>query len=310
MSAISMKDLLESGVHFGHQTRRWDPRMKPFIYTERNGIHIIDLQKTVEYGEKAYLAVLDIVANGGTVLFIGTKKQAQDVIAKEAERCHMPSVTTRWLGGTLTNFRTIRNNITRLKKIEKMEADGTLERFTKKEASQILRQKERLLRLIGGIQDLNKLPDALFIIDPRKEHIAVKEAKKVGIPVVAIVDSNCDPTLIDYPIPGNDDAIRAISLFTRMIADAVIEGEIASGKILAESEFAVGSAEEAPEAAAESGEGSETGEQVEEVQGVQVKPEEEPEYLDEDVDTSKYQGRDYLEYESDESEEDKSKRKI
>ena len=234
MSALSMKDLLEAGVHFGHQTKRWDPRMKQFIYTERNGIHIIDLQKTVERGESAYQAVKSIVADGGHVLFVGTKKQAQESIKTEAIRCNQFFITNRWLGGMLTNFRTIRNSVNRLKKIEKMEVDGTFDAITKKEAIILTKEKGKLEKVLGGIKEMNSLPSALFIIDPRKEYIAVNEARKLGIPIIAVVDTNCNPDVIDYPIPGNDDAIRAINLFVRAISDAVLEGDTVAGKIMVE----------------------------------------------------------------------------
>lgn len=225
LSVISMKELLESGVHFGHQTRRWDPKMKPFIYTERNGIHIIDLQKTVERGEIAYNAVRDVIANGGKILFVGTKKQAQEAVRREANRCGHYFIINRWLGGTLTNFTTIQNSINRLKKLERMEVDGTFDSLPKKEVQKLLKTKQKLEKNLGGIKEMGTHPDVVFIIDPKKESIAVKEAKRMHIPIVAIVDTNCDPDLIDYPIPGNDDAIRAINLFVRTIADAVIEGE-------------------------------------------------------------------------------------
>ncbi len=234
MSVISMKDLLEAGVHFGHQAKRWDPRMEPFIYTERNGIHIIDLQKTVEKGEIAYNFVRDQVADGAKILFVGTKKQAQNSVVGEAQRCGQYYVSHRWLGGMLTNFSTIKKSILRLKKLEKMEVDGTFESLTKKERLKLTRQREKLEKVMGGIKDMNGLPDMVFIVDPNKEHIAVSEAKKMNIPVVAVVDSNCNPHIIDYPIPGNDDAIRAINLFMRVIADAVVEGETISGKVMAE----------------------------------------------------------------------------
>ena len=229
-----MKDLLESGVHFGHQARRWDPRMASFIYTERNGIHIIDLQKTVEQGEIAYNFIKDTVAEGGKVLFVGTKKQAQESVRVETDRCGHFYVTHRWLGGMLTNFSTIKRSIHRLKKLEKMEVDGTFNSLTKKERLRLNKQKEKLERVLGGIKEMTTLPDTVFIVDPNKEHIAVSEARKMNIPIVAIVDSNCNPQLIDYPIPGNDDAIRAIGLFMKICADAVIEGETIAGKVIAE----------------------------------------------------------------------------
>ncbi len=230
-----MKDLLESGVHFGHQTRRWDPKMAQYIYTERNGIHIINLQKTVELGEIAFNAVKDIVANKGKILFVGTKRQAQEAVKSEAIRCGQFYVTNRWLGGMLTNFETIKKSILRLKKLEKMEVDGTFDSLTKKEVMKLTKQKQRLERAIGGIKEMADLPDAIFIIDPKKEYIAVREAKKMNIPIFAIVDTNCNPDEIDYPIPGNDDAIRAINLFVKVISDAVIEGETLVGKEMASS---------------------------------------------------------------------------
>ena len=224
MSVISMKQLLEAGVHFGHQTRRWNPKMKPYIYTERNGIYIIDLQKSVGMVDDAYNAIGDCVANGGKILFVGTKKQAQDSIKSEAERCGMYYVNERWLGGMLTNFSTIQTRIATLKKYEAMEADGTFDVLPKKEVIQIKKEMEKLQKNLGGIKEMKKLPSAMFVVDPRKEHIAILEAKALGIPVVAIVDTNCDPDEADYPIPGNDDAIRAVKLIASKIADAVLEG--------------------------------------------------------------------------------------
>lgn len=220
-----MKNLLESGVHFGHQTKRWDPRMKKFIFAERNGIHIIDLQKTIVSIKEAYEVVRNLVHNGESILFIGTKKQAQVAVQREAERCGMYYVNNRWLGGMLTNFSTIKKSILRLKKIEKMEVDGTFESLTKKEVAKLNREKTKLEKNLGGIKEMKDLPGAIFIIDTRKEAIAVAEAKRMGIPVIAVVDTNCDPTDIDYPIPGNDDAIRAITLFTQIIANAVVEAD-------------------------------------------------------------------------------------
>ena len=220
-----MKQLLESGVHFGHQTRRWNPKMKPFIFTERNGIYIIDLQKTVRMVEQAYAFVRDTVAECGTVLFVGTKKQAQQTIKEEAERCGMFYVNQRWLGGTLTNYQTIRTRIERLHRLGEMEQDGTFDRLPKKEVLKLLKEKERLERYLGGISQMWRLPDIVFVVDPRKERIAVSEARKMEIPIVAIVDTNCDPDEIDYVIPGNDDAIRAIRLLTSRMADAVLEGK-------------------------------------------------------------------------------------
>ncbi|MCF7914079.1 MAG: 30S ribosomal protein S2 [Spirochaetaceae bacterium] len=225
MSVVTMKSLLESGVHFGHQTKRWDPRMKKYIFAERNGIHIIDLQKTIVSIKEAYDLIREQVKAGKSVLFVGTKKQAQQAIEREAQRCGMFYVSNRWLGGMLTNFSTIKKSIHRLKKIEKMEIDGTFESLTKKEVSRLNKERQRLEKNLGGIKDMKELPGAIFIIDTRKEAIAVAEAKRMGIPIVSVVDTNCDPTDIDYPIPGNDDAIRAISLFTKVIADAVIDAD-------------------------------------------------------------------------------------
>jgi len=224
MAVISMKQLLEAGVHFGHQTRRWNPKMKKYIFTERNGIYIIDLQKTVKKIEEAYNFVRQLGEDGGTILFVGTKKQAQESVKEEANRSGMFYVNQRWLGGTLTNFQTIRKRINRLKEIEKMEEDGTFEVLPKKETVDLLKEKERLLKFLGGIKDMKKLPDAIFVIDPRKESIAIAEARKLGIPIVGIVDTNCDPDEIDYVIPANDDAIRAVKLLTSTMADAIIEG--------------------------------------------------------------------------------------
>jgi small subunit ribosomal protein S2 len=221
---ISMRQLLEAGVHFGHQTKRWNPKMRPFIFGARNGIHIIDLQHTVGLFTKAYNFVVQTVANGDSVLFIGTKKQAQDVIQEEARRSGMFHVTNRWLGGTLTNFRTVKGSIDRLRSIEKMAEDGTFERLTKKEVLHLDRERQKLEKTLGGIKSMSALPGAIFVIDAKKEHIAVSEARKLEIPVIAIADTNCDPDLIDYLIPGNDDAIRAIKLFTGKIADACIAG--------------------------------------------------------------------------------------
>ncbi|MBE3562202.1 MAG: 30S ribosomal protein S2 [Hydrogenibacillus schlegelii] len=224
MSIVSMKQLLESGVHFGHQTRRWNPKMAKYIFTERNGIYIIDLQKTVRKLEEAYRFVRQLAEEGGTVLFVGTKKQAQETIREEAQRAGMFYVNHRWLGGTLTNFVTIQKRIGRLKELEKMEADGTFDVLPKKEVNRLRKEKERLEKYLGGIREMKRLPDAVYIVDPRKERIAVQEARKLGIPIVAIVDTNCDPDEIDYVIPGNDDAIRAVRLITSKIADAILEG--------------------------------------------------------------------------------------
>ncbi|MGQ9531824.1 MAG: 30S ribosomal protein S2, partial [Desulfotomaculales bacterium] len=212
------------GVHFGHQTRRWNPKMAPYIFTDRNGIYIIDLQKTVRKIEEAYNFVRDLAAAGGTLLFVGTKKQAQEAVREEATRCGMFYVNQRWLGGMLTNFNTIRRRIDRLHVLEKMESDGLFERLPKKEVAELLHEKERLEKFLGGIKEMKRLPNALFVVDPRKERIAVSEARKLDIPIVAIVDTNCDPDEIDYVIPGNDDAIRAVRLLTSKMADAVIEG--------------------------------------------------------------------------------------
>ena len=224
MSVISMKQLLEAGVHFGHQTRRWNPKMAEYIFAERNGIYIIDLQKTVKYLETAYNFVRDLSMEGKTVLFVGTKKQAQESIKEEAIRCDMPYVNARWLGGMMTNFTTIKLRIKRLNQLRKMEEDGTFELLPKKEVIKLKLEIEKLEKFLGGIQDMKQLPGALFIVDPRKERIAVAEAKKLGIPIVAIVDTNCDPDEIDYVIPGNDDAIRAVKLIASAMASAVIEG--------------------------------------------------------------------------------------
>ena len=225
MPEVSMKQLLEAGVHFGHQTSRWNPKMKPYIFGARNGIYIIDLQRTVKLFEDAYRFVADLVSKGGTVMFVGTKKQAQDAIQEEAERSGMFYVNTRWLGGTLTNFQTIKQSIDRLKKCEEILEDPAMgNALTKKEMLGIRRERDKLLGSLGGIKAMRKLPDALFVIDPKKEEIAVKEANKLHIPVVAVIDTNCDPDVVDYKIPGNDDAIRAIRLFCAAIADAAIEG--------------------------------------------------------------------------------------
>ena len=244
MSAIGMKQLLEAGVHFGHQTRRWNPKMAPYIYTERNGIHIIDLQKTVKMVDDAYNAMVQIVANGGTVLFVGTKKQAQDAVKAEALRCGEFYVNERWLGGMLTNFKTIQTRIARLKEIEKMSEDGTFDVLPKKEVTLLKKEWDKLEANIGGIKDMKQIPDAIFVVDPKKEKIAVKEARILGIPVVGIVDTNCDPDDVDYIIPANDDAIRAVKLITSVMADAIIEAKQGES-------FDEGSAEEAEETAEE-----------------------------------------------------------
>ena len=224
MGVVSMKQLLEAGVHFGHQTRRWNPKMAPYIFTERNGIYIIDLQKTVKMLDDAYNFVRDLSANGEEILFVGTKKQAGDSIKEEAERAGIPFVNARWLGGMMTNFKTITRRIARLEQLHKMAEDGTFDRLTKKEVAKLNLEIEKLEKFMGGIKDMKKLPGAMFIVDPRKERIAVAEAKKLNIPIVAIVDTNCDPDEIDYIIPGNDDAIRAVKLIAGTMADAVMEG--------------------------------------------------------------------------------------
>ncbi len=244
MSVISMKQLLEAGVHFGHQTRRWNPKMAEYIYTERNGIYIIDLQKSVGMVDTAYNAVKDIVANGGTVLFVGTKKQAQDSIKAEAERCGMYYVNERWLGGMLTNFKTIQTRIKRLKDIETMSEDGTFDVLPKKEVIGLKKEWDKLEKNLGGIKDMKKLPDAIFIVDPKKERICVQEAHTLGIPLIGIADTNCDPEELDYVIPGNDDAIRAVKLIVSKMADAVVEAN--QGETGYEEEY-VEEAEEAVE---------------------------------------------------------------
>ena len=223
MSVISMKQLLEAGVHFGHQTRRWNPKMAPYIYTERNGIYIIDLQKSVGKVDEAYKAISDIAADGGSILFVGTKKQAQDAIKAEASRCGMYYVNERWLGGMLTNFKTIKSRVERLKEIERMSEDGTFELLPKKEVIQLRKEWDKLEKNLGGIKDMKKLPDAIFVVDPKKEKICIQEAHTLGIPLIGIADTNCDPEELDYVIPGNDDAIRAVKLIVSKMADAVIE---------------------------------------------------------------------------------------
>jgi small subunit ribosomal protein S2 len=243
MATLTMKELLEAGVHFGHQTKRWNPKMQKYIFGERNGIYIIDLQKTLKKFRDAYAFVRDLAAGGGTLLFIGTKKQAQETVFEEASRCGMFYVNQRWLGGTLTNFATIRKSISRLKKLEEMKETGEFDRVPKKEALELDRERDKLEKALVGIKAMEQLPSAVFVIDPRKEKIAIAEAQRLGIPIVAIVDTNCDPTGIDYPIPGNDDAIRAVRLMTSRVADAVNEGRGTLGKD--ESEEAT--AEAAPE---------------------------------------------------------------
>ena len=238
MSVVSMKQLLEAGVHFGHQTRRWNPKMARYIFTERNGIYIIDLQKTVKKLEEPYNFVKDTVAEGGEILFVGTKKQAGDSVKEEAERCGMHYVNARWLGGMMTNFKTIRRRIARLDQLKKMQEDGTFDLLPKKEVTKLMLEIEKLEKFLGGIKNMNKLPAALFIVDPRKERIAVSEARNLGIPIVAIVDTNCDPDEIDYVIPGNDDAIRAVKLIAGTMADAVLEARQGAETAVAEEENA------------------------------------------------------------------------
>ena len=237
MSVVSMKKLLEAGVHFGHQTRRWNPKMSKFIFTERNGIYIIDLAKTSNQIDKAYEVIRDIASEGGNILFVGTKKQAQDSIEQEAKRCGQYYVSNRWLGGMLTNFNTIRNSVNKLKKYETMEEDGTFDLLPKKEVLQYNKEMDKLEKNLGGIKDMEELPDALFVVDPSNEQIAVHEARILGIPVISIVDTNCDPDVVDIAIPGNDDAIRAVKLITSLIADAVIEGNQGSEFSVNEEDF-------------------------------------------------------------------------
>ena len=225
MSVVSMKQLLEAGVHFGHQTRRWNPKMAPYIFTERNGIYIIDLQKTVGMIDTAYNAVYDVVSQGGTILFVGTKKQAQDAIKDEALRCGMFYVNERWLGGMLTNFKTIQSRIDRLKKIERMQEDGTFDVLPKKEVMELKKELDKLQKNLGGIKEMKRIPDAIFVIDPKKEHLCIREAQSLGITVIGIADTNCDPDDLDFVIPGNDDAIRAVKLLTATMADAVVEAK-------------------------------------------------------------------------------------
>ncbi len=224
MGIVTMKQLLECGVHFGHQTRRWNPKMKPYIFTERNGVYIVDLQKTVKGLEKAYDFLREVSKGGGTVLFVGTKRQAQETIREEALRAGMHYINQRWLGGLMTNFPTIRKRVSRMVELQKMEEDGSYEKMPKKEVVQLRKMREKLEKYLLGIRDMKDTPDAVFVIDPRREEIAIREARKLGIPVIAIVDTNCDPEIIDFPIPGNDDAIRAIKLMTKLMADAIVEG--------------------------------------------------------------------------------------
>ncbi len=246
MSVVSMKQLLEAGVHFGHQTRRWNPKMAPYIFTERNGIYIIDLQKTVKKLDEAYMFLRDISAEGGEVLFVGTKKQAGDSIKEEATRAGAHYVNARWLGGMMTNFETIKTRIARLEQLHKMEADGTFELLPKKEVAKLTLEIEKLEKYLGGIKTMEKLPAALFIVDPKREKIAVSEARKLGIPIVAIVDTNCDPDEVDYVIPGNDDAIRAVKLISGAMADAIIEGRQGEANAAEETAAEEAPAEEAP----------------------------------------------------------------
>ena len=245
MAVISMKQLLEAGVHFGHQTRRWNPKMAKYIFTERNGIYIIDLQKTVRKVDEAYNFLRGVAEEGKTVLFVGTKKQAQEAVKEEATKAGMYYVNERWLGGMMTNFQTIQKRVKRLKELEAMEEDGTFDILTKNEVQKLRHEMEKLDKFLGGIKEMNKLPGALFIVDPRKERIAVAEARKLNIPIVAIVDTNCDPDEIDYVIPGNDDAIRAVKLLTGRMADAVMEGRQGQGEADAEAQEAAGEAEKA-----------------------------------------------------------------
>jgi len=244
MAVVSMKQLLEAGVHFGHQTRRWNPKMAPYIYMERNGIYIIDLQKTVKKLEEAYNFVRDLSAEGGTILFVGTKKQAQDAIREEAERVGSYYVNARWLGGMLTNFKTMRTRIDRLAQLRKMQEDGTFDMLPKKEVIKLTNEIAKLEKYLGGVKDMKKLPSAMFIIDSRKERNAIAEARKLGIPIVSIVDTNCDPDEIDYIIPGNDDAIRAIRLITAAMANAVLEGRQGQDNAETEAEAPAEAAEE------------------------------------------------------------------
>ncbi|MCP2260795.1 small subunit ribosomal protein S2 [Streptoalloteichus tenebrarius] len=237
MAVVTMKQLLDSGVHFGHQTRRWNPKMKRYILTERNGIYIIDLQQTLTYIDRAYEFVKETVAHGGSILFVGTKKQAQEAIAEQALRVGMPFVNQRWLGGMLTNFQTVHKRLQRLKELESMEQTGGFQGLTKKEILMLTREKDKLEKTLGGIRDMQKVPSAIWVVDTKKEHIAVGEARKLGIPVVAILDTNCDPDEVDYPIPGNDDAIRSAALLTRVVADAAADGLMSrSGRGAAEGE--------------------------------------------------------------------------
>ena len=252
MAVVSMKQLLEAGVHFGHQTRRWNPKMAPYIFTERNGIHIIDLQKSVVKVDEAYKAVFEIAQQGGTILFVGTKKQAQDAVKTEAERCGMYYVNERWLGGMLTNFKTIQSRIARMKAIEKMQEDGTFDVLPKKEVAQLKKELSKLQANLGGIRDMKRIPDAIFVVDPKKERICIQEAESLGITLIGIADTNCDPEELDYVIPGNDDAIRAVKLIVSKMADAVIEAN--EGLSMADAAVEEPAEEEAEEVVEEAGE--------------------------------------------------------
>jgi small subunit ribosomal protein S2 len=317
-----MKNLLESGVHFGHQTKRWDPRMKKFIFAERNGIHIIDLQKTIAAIKEAYDAVRKNVLDGKSILFIGTKKQAQGAIEREAKRCGMYYVNNRWLGGMLTNFATIKNSLLRLKKLEKMEVDGTFESLTKKEISKLNKERLKLERNLGGIKEMKELPGVVFIIDTRKEAIAVAEAKRMNIPIVAVVDTNCNPEGIDYPIPGNDDAIRAISLFTQIISNAVVEADNEIGLEVIESlqedeetedqeiidkDAQEEKEEEEEDAAAEETDNSESEDEIEKAPvGAKVGSQQEAASEEADEDEESYTAEDYSDYNPEEDEKKKT----
>jgi small subunit ribosomal protein S2 len=261
MAYVSMKQMLETGVHFGHQTRRWNPKMRPFIFGARNGIHIIDLQQTVKLFQKAHDFVVDTLANGGKIIFVGTKRQAQESVRQEAQRAGQFFVTQRWMGGMLTNFQTIKKSIERLKKLETMFEDGTINRFTKREIVRFQREVEKLNLALGGIKDMDDLPSAAFIIDPKREEIAVQECRKLGIPIVAVVDTNCDPDVIDYIIPGNDDAIRAIKLFVTSMAEACLEGQARQKEEAAPAEKGDAKAASAEAAGAGSDAGADTTEE-------------------------------------------------
>lgn len=303
-----MKNLLESGVHFGHQTKRWDPRMKKYIFSERNGIHIIDLQKTIQSIKTAYEAIRQTVLEGKPILFVGTKKQAQAAIQREAERCGMFFVNNRWLGGMLTNFETIKRSLLRLKKLEKMEIDGTFDNLTKKEVSKLIKEKARLEKNLGGIKEMKDLPGMIFVIDTRKETIAVAEAQRVGIPIVAIVDTNSNPENIDYPIPGNDDAIRAITLFTQIIANAVIEADNEIGleviETLQDEEEEEKQTEESPVEKEEVSTEEETV-SLAETAGINDEKKEEPEEKAEEEEEERFTTEDYSDFTPEETEKSK-----